>query len=119
MSCVCTLLFPLVLPPHIITHPIDTSAAAPFNGVFNCSAGGNGYRNITWYKQHVPREHLPEKCTTDQVSSPDVTTSTLIVPNVTEEDNGKYYCVVWADSKLATTSKSATLYVSGMYMHLV
>jgi len=102
----------------MITHPTDTSAAAPFSGVFTCSAGGYGHLNISWYREHFPSEILPQKCTTSQLSSEEITTSTLIVPNVTDEDNGKYYCVVWAN-KLATRSKSATLYVSSMCMHLV
>jgi len=104
-----------VLPPRIITHPTDTTAAAPFNGVFTCIAEGNGHRNITWYRKHVFRELLPEKCTTSQVSSPEITTSTLIVPNVTDEDVGKYYCVVWAN-ELAARSKSATLYATSMLL---
>ena len=85
--------------------------------MFTCSAGGYGHRNITWYRKHISNELLPDKCTTSQVSSPDITTSTLIVPNVTDEDNGKYYCVVWANNKLAIRSKSATLYASSMFFY--
>ena len=101
----------------MITHPTDTSAAAPFSGVFTCSAGAYGHLNISWYREYVPFGILPEKCTISQLSSVEITTSTLIVPNVTDEDIGKYYCVVWAN-KLATRSKSATLYVSSTYVYV-
>jgi len=107
-------IFFTALPPRIVIHPTDTSAAAPFSGVFTCSSGGYGHHNIIWYREHVSNELLPEKSTTSQVSSRDITTSTLIVPNVTEKDNGKYYCVVWAN-EIAIRSKSATLYTSCMF----
>ena len=101
--------------PRIIIHPTDTSAAAPFSGVFTCSSEGYGHHIIIWYREHVSNELLPEKSTTSQVSSPNITTSTLIVPNVTDKDNGKYYCVVWGANGIATRSKSATLYTSCMF----
>ena len=43
-----------------------------------------------------------------------VATGTLIIPNVTEEDVGKYYCQVWAND-IGVKSKPATLYLSGSY----
>ena len=43
-----------------------------------------------------------------------IATSTLIIPNVTEEDIGKYYCQVWAND-IGVKSKPATLYLSGSY----
>ena len=48
------------------------------------------------------------------MTSQGVTTSTLIIPNVTEEDIGKYYCQVWAND-IGVKSKPATLYLSGSY----
>jgi len=100
-----------VLSPFIITHPTDTSAAAPFSGVFTCSARSVGYINVVWHRENSP---LPEKCTASQVSLPQITTSTLVVPNVTAGDNGKYFCVVWANG-VGTRSKSVTLYISSMF----
>ena len=47
------------------------------------------------------------------MTSDGVTTSTLIIPNVTEEDVGKYYCQVWANN-IGVRSKTADLYYSGM-----
>ena len=50
-----------------------------------------------------------------------VATDTLIIPNVTGEDAGKYYCQVWANN-IGVKSKSATLYLSGtvfMYAYLL
>ena len=46
------------------------------------------------------------------MTSQGITTDTLIIPNVTEEDIGKYYCQVWANN-IGVKSKSATLYLSG------
>ena len=101
-------------PPRVITHPTDTSAAAPFSGVFTCSAGGYGHLNISWYREDVPHQLIPDKCTVNQTSSPQIATSTLTIPHVTEDDAGKYHCVVWAN-KQATRSRHATLYTSSMF----
>ena len=48
------------------------------------------------------------------MTSQGVATGTLIIPNVTEEDVGKYYCQVWANN-LGQKSQPATLYLSGIY----
>ena len=50
-----------------------------------------------------------------------VAIDTLIIPNVTEEDVGKYHCQVWANN-IGVKSKSATLYLSGtvfMYIYVL
>ena len=103
----------------IITQPTDTSAAAPFGGVFTCTVVGYGYQNMTWYKQSGT---LPYKHKASEVTSDGVTTSTLIIPNVTEEDVGKYHCQVWANN-IGVRSEKANLYYSGnnllyTYMHI-
>jgi len=98
-----------VLPPHIITHPTDTSAAAPFSGVFTCSAGGYGYLSIKWERQD---NKLPDKINVTQISSSEVTTSVLIIPNVTNDDAGSYYCLVQAGEK-NSKSKPAKLLFAG------
>ena len=109
-----------MLPFHIaaastvVVHPTDTSAAAPFGGVFTCSVNGYGYQNITWYKQSGI---LPHKHKTDHITSKGVTTSTLIIPNVTEKDVGKYYCQVWANN-IGVKSKASALQYSGMYIRI-
>ena len=97
-------------PSTVITHPTDTSAAAPFSGVFTCSVEGYGYQNITWYKQ--PGK-LPDKHIINEMTSHGIVTSTLIIPNVTEEDVGKYYCQVWAND-YGVKSNPATLHLLGM-----
>ena len=63
-------------------------------------------------------EPLPTKAIVSLESFPKVTTSTLFIPNVTLNDVGIYFCVVWADYK-ATRSKAAQLLLSGMvnYTH--
>ena len=47
------------------------------------------------------------------MTSHGIVTSTLIIPNVTEEDVGKYYCQVWAND-YGVKSNPATLHLSGM-----
>ena len=100
-----------VFPVGVSTNT-DTSAAAPFSGVFACSVIGYGYQNITWYKQSGT---LPHKYMTNEMTSGGVTNSTLIIPNVTEEDVGKYYCQVWTNN-IGVRSEQADLYYSGMYV---
>ena len=97
------------LGPYILTHPTDTSAAAPFSGVFTCSASGYGHLNITWYRRGGS---LSTKSKSTEISSPTVTTSTLVIPNVTNDDVGRYYCFVWANDR-AVQSKQASLIFSG------
>ena len=98
--------------PHIITHPTDTSAAAPFSAVFTCSARGYGYLNITWYKNNKVYNMITNKSTIHQTSSLNITTSTLVIYNVTEHDVGMYHCQVWASSK-ASQSRMADLVYPG------
>ena len=50
------------------------------------------------------------------MTSDQVATSTLIIPNVTEEDVGKYYCQVWANN-IGVRSEKADLYYSGITMY--
>jgi len=98
--------------PHILTHPTGTSAAAPFSGVFTCSVTGCGHLNITWYRRGGS---LPTKSESTEISSPTNTTSTLVIPNVTSDDVGRYYCLVWANST-ASLSNEAVLVFSGTYL---
>ena len=102
----CNLYYTADVVPHILTHPTDTSTAAPFSGVFTCSVTGCGHRNITWYRRGGS---LPTKSESTEVSSSTVTNSTLVIPNVTSDDIGKYYCVVWDDTcRKGTRSNEAT-----------
>ena len=100
-----------VASPKIVTQPADTSAAAPFSGVFTCSVSGYGYPNITWYRRSGI---LPTKHKVFEKISHGVITSTLVIPNVSETDVGKYYCQVWAN-KVGVKSKTADLYYSGKH----
>ena len=94
----------------IVTHPVNTTAAAPFGGVFSCSAYGYGYQRVTW---HRASGKLPYKHVIKETSSSRIITSTLIIPNITEQDVGKYYCQVWT-SNLGTQSDQANLLYSGI-----
>ena len=78
--------------------------------MFSCSAGGYGTLSIYWMRDN---SDLPSKSIVMFNSSPEVTDSTLVIPNVTESDVGQYYCVVWADTK-ASKSQIAQLSFSGI-----
>ena len=104
----------IVFSPDIIIHPTDTSAAAPFSGVFTCSAKGCSSLNVIWHRQN---NSLPKAAYHTQVTSANKTTSTLTIPNISGKDVGKYYCVVWAGIK-ATQSYVANLFLAGeVYSH--
>ena len=75
---------------------------------------GYGYQNITWNKESGT---LPHKHKVNRITSNGVVTSTLIIPNVTEEDVGRYYCQVWANN-FGVVSKKADLYLSGTYIRM-
>ena len=102
----------IVFPSQIITQPTNTSAAAPFSGVFTCSVGGYGYQMITWHKQPGT---LPHKHIINEMTSHGIVTSTLIIPNVTEEDVGNYHCQVWANN-IGVRSGKAVLHYAGSYI---
>jgi len=81
--------------------------------VFICSGRGYGNVSIKWLKENTV--NLPNKSIITLNSSPAITNTTLVIPNVTENDIGGYYCIVWADSK-AVKSEVAKLFFSGTYV---
>ena len=99
--------------PDMITHPTDTSAAAPFSAVFTCSASAFGHINITWYKNNEAYKTIANKSNFTLTSSNNVSTSNLTILNVTMKDNGVYYCEAWAN-KRATQSRLVNLFFAGM-----
>ena len=104
----------IVLLSQIVTQPANTSSAAPFSGVFTCSVSGYGYQMFTWRKQPGT---LPHKHKTTETTSHGIITSTLIIPNVTEEDVGKYSCQVWANN-FGVKSNKAVLHYAGSYIYM-
>ena len=96
--------------PKIITHPTDTSAGAPFSALFTCSASGFGELSIEW--KRVNSSDVPVKSYHTQLYTEQFTTSTFIIPNVTDDDSGEYYCIGWIGLE-ASRSKTAMLYYSG------
>ena len=80
--------------------------------MFACSIYGYGYQNITWHRES---NKLPYKHQIKEKLSPRIITSTLIIPNVTEQDVGGYYCQVWANN-IRTQSDRANLYYAGNEM---
>ena len=108
------MLLTLVVAPRIVTHPISTASAAPFGGKFTCSARGYGDMTFDWIR--IPSSFkLPHKSQITFESSLDVATSVLFIPNVTSDDAGEYYCIVWTNDK-ASRSNVAKLQFSGMYV---
>ena len=97
--------------PQVVTHPNDTSAAAPFSAVFSCSVQAYGYLTVIWYR-NKKRDPVPKKAHHTLISSLKTTTSILTIPNVTIEDVGTYYCVVWANRK-AVESLAGKLIFAG------
>jgi len=63
-------------------------------------------------------EVLPGKSVVSHISSPEVTSSTLVIPNVTNDDVGSYYCVVWA-GRQAAQSEKARLDMASMQMLII
>ena len=63
-----------------------------------------------WYRNN--RNSIPKKASHTLVPSVNVTTSVLTIPNVTDEDVGTYYCVVWANF-IAARSVAANLFLAG------
>ena len=97
--------------PKIVTHPTDTSTGAPFGALFSCSAIGYGNLSIEWKRSDnldVPMKSFHSQ----MLSSKTIITSTLFIPNVTEDDSGGYYCIGWIGMQ-ASKSKTALLYYSG------
>ena len=94
---------------RIITQPTDTYAAAPFSALFKFSIQVYGYLTITWYRNE---NSIPKKAYLTLIPSVNETTSILTIPNVTSEDVGTYYCVVWANH-MAVRSRSANLFLAG------
>ena len=66
---------------------------------------------ITWHRYDYL---LPNKAFDILIPSVNETASVLTIPNVTSEDVGTYYCVVWANRK-AVQSQSANLFLAGKY----
>ena len=101
----------IVAPPKIITQPTDTSAAAPFSGVFKCFVQTYGYLTIKWYRND---NLVLNKAFTTLLPSLNKTESVLTIPNVTSEDVGTYYCEAWAN-RMAVQSEAAYLFLAGKY----
>ena len=101
---------------RIVAQPTDTSAVAPFGTLFNFSVQVYGYLTITWYRNNG--NSVPKKAYLTLIPSVNKTTSILTIPNVTSEDVGAYYCVVWANN-MAVRSHSANLLLAGkIYSHI-
>ena len=96
----------IALAPRIFIHPADRSTVAPFGAEFTCSAEGC---DVIWHRYN---NSLPKKAYSALVTSVNEITSTLTIPNVTSEDAGKYYCMVWANMT-ATRSRVANLFLTG------
>ena len=105
--------FDLVADPKIVIQPKVAYAAAPFGGVFTCSAKGYGNFSISWSRID---DMLPDKSNISTIDSSEILHSTLEIPNVTAEDAGIYLCIMWYENETAAESATATLHISGTYV---
>ena len=51
--CECVYTYYVAPALRIVTHPTDTSAAAPFSALFKCSIKAYGYLTVTWYRNNT------------------------------------------------------------------
>ena len=58
---------------------------------------------LIWHRESAK---LPYNHQINEVSSSRLITSTLTIPNVTEQDVGKYYCQVWANNMRAESDRA-------------
>ena len=98
--------FCIVSTIEIVDELSDTWAAAPFGAEFNFSIQVYGYLIIKWHRNN--NKPVPKKSYQTITSSVNQTTITLTIPNVTSEDNGIYFCEVWAN-RMAVRSRHASL----------
>lgn len=112
-----------IVGPRIVNQPTDSYAAAPFSGIFTCSAQGYGPLTISWRKYIGPFYIVspPDKCNVSTTNSSEVTVSTLEIPNPSDKDAGEYFCVVNASygDQNVIASKRASLHISGNYFDCV
>ena len=66
--------------------------------------------SIEWKRKDAD---LPQSSNVTQLSLPNVTTSTLAIQNVTEGDEGIYFCICWI-GKQSSKSNTAILYYGMM-----
>ena len=84
--------------------------------MFTCSVSGFGELSIEWKK--VNSSDIPVKSYHTPLSTEEFTTSTLTIPNVTDDDSGEYYCIGWIGLQ-ASRSKSAMLHYAGKLIHYI
>ena len=104
--------FDLVADPKIVIQPKVAYAAAPFGGIFTCSAMGYGNLSISWSRIG---DMLPDKSNI-AIDSSEILHSTLEIPNATTEDAGIYLCIVQYENGKTPESATATLHISGTYV---
>ena len=81
--------------------------------MFSCSVEvhDGSVLQVGWKRKNSA---LPSKSSYSiQLLSSEVTSSKLVIPNVTNEDVGSYYCSVW-NSRKGSQSRSAILSFSGL-----
>ena len=105
--------FDLVADPKIVIQPKVIYAAAPFGGIFTCSAKGYGNLSISWSRIY---DMLPDKSNISTIDSSEILYSTLEIPNATAEDEGIYLCIMSYENETAAESATATLHISGTYI---
>ncbi|MEJ5265870.1 MAG: immunoglobulin domain-containing protein, partial [Bacteroidales bacterium] len=93
--------------PTIVLHPSDTTVCESTTAQFVCKATGHGTITYQWYK-------APGSMLNDGGNISGATTDTLRISNVTNADEGQYYCIVTDGAGHTRQSNNATLTVDDL-----
>ena len=82
-----------MLPPRIIVHPMDITRPVTQNATFVCVSQGYGFVNVSWIRGRRNNENSPAyKSIVTTMVTPYNITSTLTIPNLINNDRGRYRC---------------------------
>ncbi len=109
--------FHLLVPPIIISPPINQTILYKDNATFSCSATGTPTPNITWWRREKVEGDLPtpvigERITVE-LSGAEEITSLLKVVESEVKDAGEYVCIV--ENPAGILAATAKLTVDGKY----
>ena len=100
-------------PPRIIEHPMDSGVPITDIVVFMCVGQGYGLVDVSWLRGRGNHGRPPpdRSTVTTMVTPDDITTitSTLTIPNVTEEEHDTTYRCRYSNSEGETDSSIVRL----------
>ena len=104
MISLCEFSFILSVPPSLTETPMNQTIPKGQTASFSCSATGDPTPSIKWYKSQDPISNNTHFSV--------LSNATLVVNNVSEQDNGWYTCRATNDA--GTIEDRANLLVAGM-----